>query len=296
MRPLRPGLDLGLSLSLSHACPRPLNYHRAWYLRQNSPRYIYLNKNVSVEFQWRVCRRLRPFACPSKVDGRDEESRERPSRQARGPSLLPASLGFYSALTLLSFGLGHKYDVLGQLLAPMELLTCWQLELTLVIGWLKYLAALIAMLTTSTVLTEMVPSFRKMKVILQDLLIPELQSIPVWGLGLMAIAAGIGEECFFRGCIQTWLVETAHSSLKCYLSENFATFIGVFTCSILFGTAHSITMSYFLFASIAGGLFGLEYLECGLPAVALTHGLYDFVAFIALTRMWGESRSDSGKM
>lgn len=279
---LRPVLDLGLSLSLSHACPRPLNYHRAWYLRQN------LKKNVNLEFQWRVYRRLRPFACPSKVDDGREARGQRSPRQARGPPLLPASLGFYSALTLLSFGLGHNYDVLGQLLATMEL--------TSVIGWLKYLAALIVMLTASTVLTEFVPSFRKMKTILQELLIPELQLIPVWGLGLMAIAAGVGEECFFRACIQTWLVETAHSSLKCYVSENFATFIGVFTCSILFGAAHSITMSYFLFASIAGGLFGLEYLECGLPAVALTHGLYDFVAFIALTRMWGESRSDSGKL
>lgn len=57
--------------------------------------------------------------------------------------------------------------------------------------------------------------------------------------------------------------------------------------SVVFGGAHAVTASYFIFAAAAGAIFGIEYLNCGLPAAAFTHGLYDFIAFVVVIQLWG---------
>ena len=49
--------------------------------------------------------------------------------------------------------------------------------------------------------------------------------------------------------------------------------------SVVFGALHAITPLYFVWATIAGGLFGTEYLAAGLVAAVLTHWLYDWIAF-----------------
>lgn len=289
-------------VSQSRSFPRPpLNtkVKSSWQLLHGAS---IVKQAWKIEFRGDSRCSLARFICRSKTGhrggqspgdrhGGDSEEKDKSQTQAtkgenKGPALLPTSLLFYSAVTLLSFGLGRKYNVLGQL---VELTT---FETTVMLGALKYLVVLVAMLIISTLLTDILPSFRKMKTILREFLIPELRLIPLWGLALVAFAAGIGEECLFRAYLQTWLIET---SLKTFdlSSKPLANFVGIVVCSLLFGAAHSITLSYFVFASVAGALFGLEYLECGLPAVAFTHGMYDFIAFVALTRLWGGVGGDN---
>ena len=49
--------------------------------------------------------------------------------------------------------------------------------------------------------------------------------------------------------------------------------------SIVFGALHAVTPLYFLVATVAGALFGGEYLVGGLTAAVVTHWFYDWVAF-----------------
>lgn len=49
--------------------------------------------------------------------------------------------------------------------------------------------------------------------------------------------------------------------------------------SLVFGALHAITPLYFIWATVAGGLFGTEYLEAGLTAAVVTHWVYDWIAF-----------------
>ena len=139
---------------------------------------------------------------------------------------------------------------------------------------------------TSTALAEVIPSFKELKTLYQKTLIPQLQVIPLWGLAVMALGAGIGEEAFFRGVLQPWLSQQALNIPGS--SPELAVAAGVLVASVLFGAAHSVTLSYFIFATAAGAVFGIEYLNCGLPAAAFTHAFYDFVAFIAIIKLWGE--------
>jgi membrane protease YdiL (CAAX protease family) len=172
--------------------------------------------------------------------------------------------------------LGRQYNVAGQLTSQL------QFEASL-----KYLAAMCVLLAMSTALAEIAPPFKEIKELFQRFLIPQIREIPPWGLALMALGAGVGEEALFRGWLQTWIIQ--QSALVPGTSPELAVAAGVVVASVVFGAAHSVTPSYFVFATAAGALFGIEYLDLGLPAAAATHTIYDFIAFIAIIKVWGTS-------
>ena len=194
--------------------------------------------------------------------------------------ILPTSVVFYAAMTGASIALGKNYNVLSQLQAPLQLQAS-----------LPYLGVMLGFLVVSTALAEVLPSFKELKELYQRTLIPQLKVLPLWGLAAMSIGAGVGEEAFFRGVLQSWIVQQAGGIAG--TSPEMATAAGVFAASIIFGAAHSVTQSYFIFATAAGAVFGLEYLNCGLLAAAFTHALYDFIAFVAIINYWG-GNSGSG--
>jgi membrane protease YdiL (CAAX protease family) len=93
------------------------------------------------------------------------------------------------------------------------------------------------------------------------------------GLAVVSMAAGAGEEILFRGAIQPiaqgWFGATA----------------GLVFASLLFGAAHAITRTYFLFATAVGlylGWLALTFSELATPIAV--HAVYDFVALIMLNR------------
>ncbi len=49
--------------------------------------------------------------------------------------------------------------------------------------------------------------------------------------------------------------------------------------SVIFGALHAVTPLYFLVATVAGALFGGEYVCAGLAAAVVTHWVYDWIAF-----------------
>lgn len=82
------------------------------------------------------------------------------------------------------------------------------------------------------------------------------------GLGLLAVGAGVGEETFFRGFLQTAAISglaDAGGGVLEALPQGAATWIGVGAVSLFFGALHAATPVYFYFATAAGALFG----RCG---------------------------------
>jgi len=82
-------------------------------------------------------------------------------------------------------------------------------------------------------------------------LVPLFRHTGIAGLGLVALAAGIGEELLFRGVIQDGL-ESWYGPLPALVLT-----------SLLFGMAHCITRAYFMLACLMGLYLGALYLWTG---------------------------------
>lgn len=103
-------------------------------------------------------------------------------------------------------------------------------------------------------------------------------------LFLLAAIAGISEELLFRGVIQPWI------------SASWGVLIGLWATNIIFGLVHAITPLYALLVTLVG-----LYLSYSMQALSsepnllipiIIHGLYDFLAFIALMRIYKNSLRD----
>ncbi|MSR58447.1 MAG: CPBP family intramembrane metalloprotease [Planctomycetaceae bacterium] len=106
---------------------------------------------------------------------------------------------------------------------------------------------------------------REIKNLLIQTLGPSLARCRWYDLLLLAAVAGIGEEALFRGVLQPWL--------------------GLAWSNVLFGLAHSASPLYALLAGAVGGYFGwLLDATDNLLTPIVTHGLYDFLAFLVVAR------------
>jgi uncharacterized protein len=96
-------------------------------------------------------------------------------------------------------------------------------------------------------------------------------------LFILAAIAGISEEILFRGVIQPWM-ESAWGVTAGLIGSN-----------IVFGLVHAITPLYTVLAILVGIYLGLA-LDYGgernLLMPIIIHGLYDFLAFLALMRSY----------
>ncbi len=116
--------------------------------------------------------------------------------------------------------------------------------------------------------------FRHIKQLLLDTLGPSLAACRWYDLLLLGAVAGISEELLFRGVLQPQL--------------------GLAASNVFFGLAHSISP---LYAVLAGGM-GL-YLGWLLDATGnvlapiVTHGLYDFLAFVVVARDYRRTTGES---
>lgn len=99
---------------------------------------------------------------------------------------------------------------------------------------------------------------------------------------LLAAIAGLSEELVFRGVLQPWL------------ESHWGVTVGLFGSNLIFGLVHAVTPLYAVLATGVGLYLGLA-LDYGGERNLLTpiiiHGLYDFLAFIALMRVYRASLS-----
>ena len=97
---------------------------------------------------------------------------------------------------------------------------------------------------------------------------------------ILALIAGIAEELLFRGVIQPWI------------EQFWSVTAGLVISNCMFGLVHAVTPLYALLAGIVGMYLGLSLnygTEKNLLVPIIIHGLYDFLAFFALIRMYRKS-------
>ena len=103
---------------------------------------------------------------------------------------------------------------------------------------------------------------------------------------ILAAIAGVSEELLFRGVIQPWI------------ERSWGLAAGLIVSNIVFGLVHAVTPLYALLAALVGIYLGLS-LDYGGDRNLLTpiiiHGGYDFLAFVALMRVYRAGLSDAAK-
>jgi membrane protease YdiL (CAAX protease family) len=106
---------------------------------------------------------------------------------------------------------------------------------------------------------------RRIKQFLHEALGPSLLACRWYDLLLVAAVAGLGEEVLFRGVLHP--------------------LTGLLWSNVLFGFVHFITPTYAVLAGFMGAYLGrLLQLSENLLAPIMTHGLYDFLAFLVVAR------------
>jgi hypothetical protein len=99
---------------------------------------------------------------------------------------------------------------------------------------------------------------------MEEKVIPIFANCKFIDLGLIAFMAGFGEELFFRGWMQGALV------------KNFGLWVGILIASLIFGLAHYLSTTYFIYAFITGVYLGVIYHFSGnLYIVMGIHAIYD---------------------
>lgn len=103
---------------------------------------------------------------------------------------------------------------------------------------------------------------RAMSQINEKLYLPfgrSIRSLTIFEIVLISCAAGIGEEIFFRGMMQS--------------------FIGVWWAAVVFGLLHALTPAYFIIATAVGIWLGLLYqFSDNLLVPMVAHAAYDIFA------------------
>ena len=120
--------------------------------------------------------------------------------------------------------------------------------------------------------------FRNLRELVMTKLMPVIRGIPMWGLLLISVGAGFGEEWLFRGFIQ--------QLMKSWLGTGVVCWPAVLIVALLFGACHALSKTYFVVTFLIGIYFGylVELTGSVLPA-AFSHASYDFVALVYLTNL-----------
>jgi membrane protease YdiL (CAAX protease family) len=109
----------------------------------------------------------------------------------------------------------------------------------------------------------------------------------LWQLAAVALAAGIGEELFFRGLIQAGLARffAAWPGIGSAAGGWMGYGMALAVASVLFGICHWLTTTYAVLAMLVGVYFGLLLMMTGsLWTPLIAHAAYDFLALAYLTR------------
>jgi len=117
----------------------------------------------------------------------------------------------------------------------------------------------------------------KVRNVLFETLGPSLHRYHWTDLLILASIAGLSEELLFRGVIQPWI------------ESSWGMAAGLIGCNIIFGLAHAVTPLYAVLAALVGIYLSLSMDYGGdrsLLIPIVIHGLYDFLAFVALIRAY----------
>jgi len=113
--------------------------------------------------------------------------------------------------------------------------------------------------------------------LLDETIVPLFRDCRLTTLAGICVLAGLGEEMFFRGVIQ--------SAAAVEIGPPHGDWIALAMSAALFGLMHPLTPAYALLAGLMGFYLGAIWLAGGNLLIPITaHGLYDFLALAYLTR------------
>ncbi len=122
-----------------------------------------------------------------------------------------------------------------------------------------------------------IPAVQEIRQMLVKTLGPSMHRYNWADLFILAAIAGISEEILFRGVIQPWM------------ENSWGMTAGLIASNILFGLVHAVTPLYAVLATGVGIYLGL-FLDYGGERNLLTpiiiHGVYDFLAFLAIMKTY----------
>jgi len=124
--------------------------------------------------------------------------------------------------------------------------------------------------------------FKPMREFVETRLNPMFRGSSLLELLILSIMAGIGEELFFRWCLQGGIT----SVLELRIGITGAVASGLVIASFVFGGCHWVNASYGITTMIVGGYLGVLMILSGtwlVPAIA--HALFDFIALIYITKL-----------
>jgi len=176
--------------------------------------------------------------------------------------------GFEAGLLALAAFLGWLLEVL-----PLPIRFDWDGVLLGLLGTLP--PAIYALLATSELGLRLSP-VRGIYDRIRDLLGEAIAGMALWQLGLLALAAGFGEEFLFRGVLQVaW---------------------GLGTSSVIFALLHAVTPAYFFMALGLSVYLGWIFHETeNLLVPSLIHFLYDTLALVLLRRKFREEELERSR-
>jgi len=185
----------------------------------------------------------------------------------RRPAIVRRVIAVEGALILLAWGMARLLD------RPLFELIVFDWE-GIAAGLLATVPPCAAMVWSTRTTMPPFPGVRRD---VERLIVPLFRGVSSRDMALVALLAGVGEEVFFRGLLQTGLAGWA------------GVWPALLLTSILFGALHWVTPIYALLAGLVGLYLGAFMAVSGnLIVPILVHALYDF---FALRYLAGQSRA-----
>jgi membrane protease YdiL (CAAX protease family) len=174
---------------------------------------------------------------------------------------------FEASLALVAVFLGWVADI-----DPFE--NIYFSEIAIAYGVIGTAPLFLMFIALENMQGESVANIRKL---LLNTLGPGLHRYHWRDLLILAAIAGVSEELLFRGVIQPWI------------ESSWGITAGLIGSNIVFGLVHAVTPLYALLAGLVGIYLGLSLDYAGdrnLLIPIIIHGFYDFLAFVALMRVY----------
>jgi len=187
----------------------------------------------------------------------------------RRSEFLKLATWFEGGLLVFAFALGWALSV--------DPLAHWDIEVSAVVWGVLGTAPLYGLFIVGYRAPQ--AGMRVIKDFLIEKLGPYLSACRVSDLLYLGLLAGVAEEVLFRGVLQPWF------------EENWGWWGGLVISNLIFALVHWVTPLYGLLAGITGVYLGLSLDATGQRNVVvptLIHGIYDFLAFVAVSRGYSE--------
>ncbi len=179
------------------------------------------------------------------------------------PNIVARVVAFEAGLGVLAVGLAGAFGIslVDQLIVTPRT-TTWGI------------AGAVPMLVVMAILAAIPwPPSQAILVRVRDLVTPLFRESTVLQLGVVALAAGVGEELLFRGVMQTATTRVTGAAAAIVLT------------SLVFGLAHAITPLYAMLAAFISAYLGWMMVATGsLVPPIVAHAIYDWIALVYIVR------------